>query len=272
MPTIRGDFDRNGTPDLIWQYDSSGQATVHFRGGPDGSTFSGWAWLVATSPGVDWRLVTTADCNRDGAPDLIWQNQSTRQVTVHFQGGANATTQIGWGWLQIAGAAGWVLAAVADFNGDGIPDLIWQNESTRDVSVHYMGGTDGTVFQSWKWLYLGGLAGWTVTAAADFDGNGVPDLVLQNDVTRQVIVHFRGGADGSTLTGWNWLYIVNAPGWRVKGVADLNRDGVPDLIWWNESSRTVTVHYFGRTNGAVSMLSRQTLYTAGSPGWSPVVP
>jgi hypothetical protein len=33
---------------------------------------------------------------------------------------------------------------------------------------------------------LGGIPGWTVVGTGDFDGNGVPDLVWQNDTTRQV--------------------------------------------------------------------------------------
>ncbi len=35
---------------------------------------------------------------------------------------------------------GWNIAGVADFNGDGCPDILWRNQTTGDVAVWYMHG------------------------------------------------------------------------------------------------------------------------------------
>jgi hypothetical protein len=148
-------------------------------------------------------------------PDLIWQNEATRQVTVNYYGGPQGCTYSGWNWLNAAGVPGWTVVATADFNGDGVPDLVWQNDTTAQVTVNYYGGPDGAVYQGWNWLNAAGVPGWTVVGAADFNGDGVPDLIWGNDTTGQVTVNYYGGAGGAVYQGWNWLNETGVPGWRA---------------------------------------------------------
>ena len=136
-------------------------------------------------------LVTQAalgDFNGDGHPDLIWLNNGTHQAAVWYLGGTEGNTYQSWAWLNAANMPGWTLRGAADFNGDGHPDLIWQKDSTRQVAVWYMGGAQGNTYQSWAWLSGGGLPGWTLVSAADLNGDGHPDLIWQNDTTRQVAI------------------------------------------------------------------------------------
>ena len=51
--------------------------------------------------------------------------------------------------------------------------------------------------------------------ANHFDGNGVPDLVWQNDATAEVTVNYYGGAGGATYLGWNWLAASDYSGWTA---------------------------------------------------------
>jgi hypothetical protein len=104
-----------------------------------------------------WRVAGAGDFDGNGTPDLVWQNESSRQVTVHYYAG---TTWTGWNWLNSTGFTGWSLAGVGDFNGDGKPDLVWQNDSTRQVTVHYYGGSSGNQFLGWAWLNASGVPGW----------------------------------------------------------------------------------------------------------------
>jgi len=263
---IRYDFDGNGVPDLVWQNDTTSQIVVWYMGGAGGATFQGFNWLdPAGHPG--WHVVAVADFNRDGFPDLVWQDDDTRQVTVWYLGGAGGATFQGYNWLSQSGVPGWHVVAAADFNGDGVPDLVWQNDTTRQVTVWYMSGTGGATFQSWTYLSASGVPGWHVVAAADFNGDGVPDLVWQNDTTRQVTVWYMGGAGGATFQNYNWLSQSGVPGWHVVAAADFNGDGVPDLVWQNDTTRQVTVWYMGGAGGA-TFQSFNWLDMAGHPGWS----
>jgi len=105
-----------------------------------------------------------------------------------------------------------------DFNVDGHPDLVWQNESTRQVALWYMGGTQGNVYSGFGWLGdvgAAGVPGWSVVGTADFNSDGHLDVVWQNDMSRQVVVWYMGGAQGNTLQGWDWLSEAGVPGWKV---------------------------------------------------------
>jgi hypothetical protein len=259
-------FSGVSAKELVWQNSTTRQVTANYYGG---TTITGWNWLnAAGDPG--WTVVAVADMNGDGVPDLIWQNDTTRQVTVNYYGGTGGATLIGWNWLNAAGNPGWTVVAAADMNGDGVPDLIWQNDTTRQVTVNYYGGTGGATLIGWNWLNAAGDPGWTVVAAADMNGDGVPDLIWQNDATCQVTVNYYGGAGGATLTGWNWLNAAGDPGWTVVGASDINGDGTPDLVWENNSTGQVTVNFYGGAQGA-TLEGWAWLNAAGNPGWHALV-
>ncbi len=264
---ILSDFDGNKVPDLVWQDASTRQVTVNYYGGTGGATYQGWNWLnKAGVPG--WHVAAVADFNQDGVPDLIWVNDTTRQAVVHYYGGAGGAVDQNWNWLDQAGEPGWSVVAAADFNQDGVPDLVWQNDTTRQVVVHYYGGSGGAVQQGSATLDPG-VAGWRVAAAADFNGDHVPDLVWQDDSTGQVVVHYYGGSGGAVYQGWNWLNQAPVSGWNVVYAADFNNDGVPDLVWQNNSTSQVTVHYYGGSGGAV-LEAWNWLNITGATGWSVV--
>jgi hypothetical protein len=220
--TLTGIADMNGDGilDLIWQNDSTRQVNVNYYGGPGGTTLTSWACLNCQTDLAGWSVVAIADMDRNGVPDLIWQNNATRQVNVNYYGGPGGATMIGWACLNCSsGLAGWSVVAAADMNGDGVPDLIWQNDTTRQVNVNYYGGPGGATMIGWACLNCGsGLAGWSVVAAADMNGDGVPDLIWQNDTTRQVNVNYYGGPGGATMTGWACLNSgPTLAGWSVMG-------------------------------------------------------
>ena len=259
---------RRRRPEMIWQNEATRQVVVWYM---SGATRTGWDWLYTGSGSAGWHVIAALDFNGDDQPDLVWPDDTTHQIVVSYYGGSNGNTYLGWNWLYATSVPGWHLRAVADFNGDGQPDLVWQNDTTRQVVVDYYNGLGGAAMVSWAWLYTGtGGVGWHVVAAADFNGDSVPDLVWQNDTTRQVVVDYYGGPGGSTVVGWAWLYPgPGAVGWHVGATTDLNGDGVPDLIWQNDAAGQVTVHYYGGPGGATDQ-GWDWLYAMASDGWSVV--
>jgi Beta-propeller repeat/FG-GAP-like repeat/Viral BACON domain/Putative binding domain, N-terminal/FG-GAP repeat len=244
------DFAGTGKPNLLWQLNSSGQAAIWYLGGPGGNVYQSFGWLNSGNlPG--WTLAGAADFNGDGHPDLMWQNNSTGQVAVWYMGGAGGNVFQSFGWLNSGDLPGWTLVGAADFNGDGHPDLMWLNNSTGQAAVWYMGGAGGNVYQSFGWLNSGDLPGWTLVGAADFNGDGHPDLMWQNNSTGQVAVWYMGGAGGNVFQSFGWLNSGNMSGWTVVGAVDLNADGHPDLIWQNNSTGQVAVWYMGGAQGNV---------------------
>jgi hypothetical protein len=115
----------------------------------------------------------------------------------------------------------WQLAGFADFNGDGVPDLVYQYRVNGQVHVNYYGGPDRATLISWACLSCGiDTRDWELKAVVDFDGNGVPDLVYQNKITARVHVNYYGGANRETFIGWACLSCgIDTQDWQLKGVA-----------------------------------------------------
>jgi hypothetical protein len=65
-------------------------------------------------------------------------------------------------WISSGGVPGWSVVMATDFNGDGVPDIVWQNDSTKEVALWYMGGSGGAVQQGAVWISSGGVPGWSV--------------------------------------------------------------------------------------------------------------
>ncbi len=164
------------------------------------------------------------DFNGDGMPDLLLR-YSGGYMGAWCPDPSGAFAQ----WLPLnrgASFGAWAVVGVADFNGDGIPDLILQ----------YPGG----YFGAWcpdalgafkQWLPLNNSASfgaWAIVGVSDFDGDGVPDLVLQ----------YPGGYLGawcpdSSGAYKQWLPLNNSASfgaWAIVGVSDFDGDGVPDLV------------------------------------------
>ena len=261
------DFNGDGSPDLVFQNDTTGQAVVWYLSGPPADALISWDWLATTGV-TGWRLVSTADFNGDSRPDLVWQNDSTRQAVVWYMGGSQGNTFLGWDWLTTSGIDGWRLVTTGDFNGDGKPDLVWQNDATFQVVVWYLGGSTGNTFLGWDWLATSGIEGWRLVATGDFNGDGKPDLVWQNSA-RQALIWYMGGSQGNVFQSWTWLSASSQDGWTIVGTNNFNGDSKPDLVWQNDDTREVVVWYMGGSGGSV-VLGRQSLASMGVAGWTAV--
>jgi hypothetical protein len=243
---VPGDFDENGVPDLVWQHDGTRHVGTWYLGGPDAANVLDIRMQVTeTFPG--WKVVTIADMDGNGVPDLVWQHDGTREVGVWYMGGPHGTVRQSMGWPAPGSYPGWTLVGIADMNRDGVHDLVWQNDVSRQVGVWYMGGTKGNTLSFIDWPAPDSYAGWRVVAVADMNRDGVPDLVWQHDATRQAGAWYMSGPRGTTRLYIEWPAPGEYPGWRIVGIADMNRDGVPDLIWQHDVSRAAGTWLMGGT-------------------------
>jgi hypothetical protein len=217
------DFDGNGVPDLIYQNTQTGQVNVDYYGGAGGTTFIGWACLSCGIDTTQWRLVAAADFDGNGTPALVYQNTQTHQVNVDYYSYSSLSGNafIGWACLSCGiNTTQWQLVAVADFDGNGTPDLVYQNTQTHQVNVDYYSYSSSreNAFTGWECLSCAiNTTQWQVVAVADFDGNGTPDLVYQNTQTHQVNVDYYSYSSSSrnAFIGWACLNANPVTGWSV---------------------------------------------------------
>lgn len=147
---------------------------------------------------------------------------------------------------------------IADFNGDGHPDLAVANQDGT-ISILF-GNGDGTFQAEATTCSLPTciqvppvVSGTTTTNAvpsgivtADFNGDGFPDLAVTDSANNRVLVYL-GDGKGNFSTTPGSFPTGNKP---VALVAqDFNGDGQPDLAAVNQTDGTVTILLANTVNG-----------------------
>ena len=134
---LSGDFDGDGKPDIALIYDFIGPTTVQVFYG-DGAGNVGTPYAITDPNGYSSGPFLVADLNNDGRSDLIapafvpsgrYGSTQSLPILPLFIGNANRTMT--YGTIATTQCAGHL--AVADFNGDGLNDLAY-NESACDLS------------------------------------------------------------------------------------------------------------------------------------------
>jgi uncharacterized protein (DUF2141 family) len=196
--------------------------------------------------------VAVADVNGDGKPDLVVANYCASGCPNGTNSNVGMLLGNGDGTFQpivtiYSGGYASPSVVVGDVNGDGKPDLVVSIQCTSGnmssgctnpegiVSV-LLGNGDGT-FQAAVTYDSGGVYAYSV-AVADVNGDGKPDLVAANgcansncssDGTVSVLL---GNGDGTFQAAMTY----DSGGWEPLSVAvaDVNRDGKPDVVVAND--------------------------------------
>jgi len=186
--------------------------------------------------------VAVADLDGDGAPDLI-----TANVNSGFSLDGDVSVLLGNGDGSFQAAVSFlagdnpVSVAVADLDGDSIPDLVTANLGAlnaefADVSV-LLGNGDGSFQAAVSFLAGAFPARPNSVAIADLDGDSFPDVVTANDFSDDVSV-LLGNGDGSFQTP---IFFMAGDRTFFVAVADLDGDNRPDLVTANVNSDDVSV-------------------------------
>lgn len=256
---------RGETPLLMQLTDNrTGYFMRYTYTGSGASRFLGYRAL-AYGADPDQVIVGSGDFNGDGNLDLLFEHRITHQATIWYEAGpfdtgiygpADSTDghcpcTIGARPLQLGGSPRWVIRAIGDYNNDGHPDLLYQNLDDGRISIWMMTGSFGD--QPLQLVNLPGTNNfpWVVMGTADFDGNGVQDILFQNPNTRQVQVWYMSGALNNVFTRFNFPSL-QTPGWTVAGAKDFDGDGTPDIFFQNDASAQLLVYLMRGTDGSVN--------------------
>jgi hypothetical protein len=184
------------------------------------------------------RRASKGDLDGDGATDLLLRNVSTAQHLAWLMNGA---TRVGpaAGVTPTPASLDWHVAGIDDFDGDRRNDLVLWNSVTGAVEFWLMDG----LTRLGPPVPIGNAPAldpsWRLSATADFDADGRPDLVWRNFTTQQIEIWTMNGTARAGV-------IVPVPSqaadfnWEIVGAIDVDLDRATDFLWYNWSSgRTV---------------------------------
>jgi hypothetical protein len=220
----QADFNQDGTMDLAVAA-QDGTVTI-LLGQSDGGFKSLPAFSVASAPAD--LLLTTADFNGDGKPDLIVANGGVNSTSFEiFYGNGDGTFSASS--LSLPVVPGTALQiAVGDLNGDGVPNIVVAANSVTLLLSRATGYAASNLPSD---------PTRTSVAVADVNQDGKLDVVVAAPTTNRVIVYLgrgNGGFDGYLVSaGYHYLSSVV--------VADFNGDGKPDIAVADAQGTTFSV-------------------------------
>lgn len=284
------DINSDSFSDLVFQNASTGQLQQWLLNGTGASiNFGTGSGIISTGylyggGLVGWHLAAIGDLDGDGIPDLVFQNTGSGQLQAWLLNGTGASINFSTGsgikssgYLYGGSLLGWRMAGIADVNGDGEADLVFQNTGTGQVYAWFLDGSaasinfsTGSGIKGTGYLYGGSLVGWQLAAIGDVNGDGIPDLVFQNTSTGQVYAFALDDSGdsvnfttGTGTRGGGYIYGGSLLGWRLAGIADLNGDGIPDLHFQNTGTGQVYAFFLDGSGASVNFTTGSGIKGAG---------
>ena len=194
-----GDFNSDGSPDLLWWNQTAGAVGAWYM---NGSTFTS-STVFANVPDTNWVPVGTGDFNSSDKPDILWWNKATGDIGFWYMNGVALTSPV---VIASGVPLDWMPVGTGDFDGDGNTDIVWRNQTTGDVGFWYMNGVN---IKSTPVPFPGVDVNWKLVGALDLNNDGQQDLLWRNQTTGDVGVWYMNGSNlSSTLPN----QVVIAPG------------------------------------------------------------
>lgn len=249
-------------------YDGDGKIDVAFGGNTMSVLFgSGDGSFLPISTAASMGAIRTADLNRDGKSDaisltwphfigpvtyyelsslLVAADRSFREVDTALLTSTYAPTLLG----------------VGDLNHDGFPDAVVYDQKLLGFQI-WLGNGDGSFRQGTNipvpvtTLGMSTLSSGTQSYLVDMDGDGNLDLVLlgATSASGSTLLIFPGDGAGGLGSA---KAIGLTHGYGGLRIADVNRDGMPDVVVWSANLLAVIPNLGGGN------LGNEEQYVAGN--------
>jgi hypothetical protein len=233
------DVNGDGKPEVIVACQGSNLISIYTNSSTLGHiAFSNETSIMAPSGGSPFKAVV-ADIDGDGKPDIVSTNSYLNTVSVYLN-----TTPTG-GTVSFAPDVDFATGnfpeglAIGDIDGDGKPDLVVANNSDNTLSVLLNISTAGNIGFAPQVTVNSGNTAYDLVIA-DFDGDGKPDIGVDDQFNQTVSIHRNLSTPGTVALNPNVDYSTGNFPYSIT-TADFDGDGKPDLATANDGDNTFTV-------------------------------
>ena len=241
---VVADVNGDGKPDLVVANVNTAccgkPGSIGILLGNGDGTFETPILITTVGQIGEWNALAVADVNADGKPDIIVA------ACCESNGDNEAAVLLGNGDGTFRSPAFFDLGgttlssiAVADVNGDGKPDIVSANyNSASNSTVTVLVGNGDGSFQSA--ITSPAPIDASCLTVADVKGDGKADaLVCSEDTVAVLLGDGNGNFQPFTNSNFSTGFCTAAP-----AVADLNGDGIPDIVAANSGTDGCSVQGF----------------------------
>jgi hypothetical protein len=199
------DFNKDGKGDILWR-DSSGNTAIWLMNGAS-------PYLPTASLGnipTNFSVVGTGDFNGDGFADILFQDGSGNYSIWFMTGTAESSPSTSVLSSAAIGniSTNWTVVGTGDFNGDGMTDIVWRDNS-GNTSIWLMDGASILISAG-----IGNVpTNWSLELTGDFNGDGKSDLLWRDNVGNTAIWFMNAttvwSSQSVAYVPTNWI-VVNA--------------------------------------------------------------
>ncbi len=236
-----GDFNNDGNMDVLAQAIAGGSLRVHLGNGSGGFTSS-----TTISGSYSVNNLITSDLNNDGKDDFVAINTSGNIVIGIGDGSTNFSLTT----TDIVATTSDISLKASDMNNDGYADIIFSNGTDIKIARNSGSGTFSSAETSTT------IVGETIFNIGDIDGNGLNDIVVNNNGPAPYLANSSGGFTLSEHLD----YFSGGQGEQF-GIGDIDNDGFLDLLFEADDS---FVYAFIQDTSTTSFASYIDLTTQAS--------
>jgi hypothetical protein len=150
-------------------------------------------------------------------------------------------------------------------------NLFLHNVSTGQTEMWLMRGGSRVDYRDFEsYLNLPDSTGWRFVGTRDFDHDGNPDVLIHNVSSGAFQVWYMNhGVRNGYADFDSYLNLPDSTGWRVVGLADINHDGMVDVIIHNGTSGGTQVWYMNGVTRITWADLDPSLNVGDGSGWRP---
>lgn len=251
------DMDGDGISDVVVALSGSNQVQVFLNDG-NGVLSPQPALAVQKQP----EGVAAADINGDGRPDIVSANFGSDTISFLLTKPGGGFFPMGYVQTSSPVASDQPIGiAITDVNQDGIKDIAVVNQGGGNINI-FVGLAAGLINPSPIQLLVGTMP--TQIAATDVNRDGVDDLLVVNKGSSNVQVLVNRSKKGSGAINFDTYTLATDASPESMAFADLNGDGVSDLIVPCSTANTVNV-FINKSPDGLKGTTAQKFAMPGAP-------